>query len=47
MFLITFNYLIKIYFLGKLMSSEKDNDSDYDVKVVVQYTIKDYLLRYK
>ena len=28
------------------MSSEKDNDSDYDVKVVVQYTIKDYLLRY-
>ena len=29
------------------MSSEKDDDSDYDVKVVVQYTIKDYLLRYK
>ena len=28
------------------MSSEKDDDSDYDVKVVVQYTIKDYLLRY-
>ena len=29
------------------MSCEKDDDSDYDVKVVVQYTIKDYLLRYK
>ena len=29
------------------MSSEKDDDSDYDVKVVVQYTIKDYLLKYK